>query len=138
MDARDGEGAPAIGVPDYGCSLDESIFSSQFVVTEVPQITNVGFWRRSRGRETSGRGADSRDAHLRAIRDVHGRIMVAMTHNLDIADSWEREGEDPGFFFEQFSPTATRSASMSCSTPGPIDGIRFARHRRPHASRHLH
>ena len=83
--------------------LDDPIFTSQFVVTKVPQITNIGFWRRSRGRETSERGADSRDAHFRAIRDTRGRIMVVMTHNTDIADSWEREGEDPGFFF-QFSP----------------------------------
>ncbi|MDA1095433.1 MAG: heparan-alpha-glucosaminide N-acetyltransferase domain-containing protein, partial [Acidobacteria bacterium] len=83
--------------------LDDPIFSSQFVVTKVPQITNIGFWRRSRGRETSERGADSRDEHFRAIRDARGRIMVVMTHNTDIAESWEREGEDPGFFF-QFSP----------------------------------
>jgi hypothetical protein len=26
-----------------------------------------------------------------------------MTHNTDIANSWEREGEDVGFFY-QFSP----------------------------------
>jgi hypothetical protein len=29
--------------------------------------------------------------------------MVVMTHNTDVADSWEREGEDPQFFY-QFSP----------------------------------
>ena len=29
--------------------------------------------------------------------------MVLMSHNTDVADSWEREGEDPGFF-EQYSP----------------------------------
>ena len=34
----------------------------------------------------------------------NGRIMVLMTHNTDVADSWEREGEDPGFFY-QFSPS---------------------------------
>ena len=83
--------------------MSDPIFSGQFVVTEIPQITNIGFWRRSHGRETSERGADSRDAHFRAIRDARGRIMVVMTHNTDIADSWEREGEDPGFFY-QFSP----------------------------------
>ena len=94
---------PPSEYPITDVPLDDPIFSSQFVVTEVPQITNIGFWRRSRGRETSERGADSRDAHFRAIRDAHGRIMVAMTHNTDIADSWEREGEDPGFFY-QFSP----------------------------------
>jgi len=30
-------------------------------------------------------------------------LMVAMTHNTDIQDAWEREGEDPQFF-ERFSP----------------------------------
>ena len=30
--------------------------------------------------------------------------MVLMTHNTDVADSWEREGEDPAFF-RQFSPS---------------------------------
>ena len=63
---------------------------------------------RHRGRNTSERGEDSREAHLRAIRDHYGRIMVLMTHNTDVADSWEREGEDPGFFY-QFSPKRLRS-----------------------------
>ena len=29
--------------------------------------------------------------------------MVFMTHNTDISDAWEREGEDPNFFYS-FSP----------------------------------
>jgi hypothetical protein len=29
--------------------------------------------------------------------------MVVMTHNTDISDAWEREAEDPQFFFS-FSP----------------------------------
>jgi hypothetical protein len=29
--------------------------------------------------------------------------MVVMTHNNDIADSWEREGDDPAYF-QRFSP----------------------------------
>jgi hypothetical protein len=94
---------PPAEYPIEDVPLSDPIFSSQFVVTEVPQITNIGFWRRTGGRETSERGADSREAHFRAIRYQHGRIMVAMTHNTDVADSWEREGEDAGFFY-QFSP----------------------------------
>jgi hypothetical protein len=94
---------PPAEFPIEDVPMTDPIFTSQFVVTAVPQITNIGFWRRSRGRETSERGDDSRDAHFRAIRDDHGRIMVVMTHNTDVADSWEREGEDPGFFY-QFSP----------------------------------
>jgi hypothetical protein len=84
-------------------SLDDPIFRSQFIVTKVPQITNIRFWRSYRGQETRERFEDSEAAHLRAIRDPKGRIMVVMTYNTDVADSWEREGEDPGFFY-QFSP----------------------------------
>ena len=82
--------------------LTDAIFHSQFVVQEVPQITNIGFWRRSGGLETRERYEDSPYAEFKAIRDTNGRIMVVMTHNTDIADSWEREGEDPEFFM-QFS-----------------------------------
>ena len=49
------------------------------------------------------RGEESRVPHFRGIRDKNGRIMAVMTHNSDVADSWEREGEDPDFFY-QFSP----------------------------------
>jgi hypothetical protein len=73
-----------------------------FNIWEVPQIANIGFWRRSGG-GTSERGAESATPHFRAILDADGRIMVAMTHNTDIQDAWEREGEDPGFF-ESFAP----------------------------------
>jgi len=89
--------------PIQDVPLDDPIFKSQFIVEKVPQITNIQFWRMTRGRETSERGADSAVPHFRAVRDYHGRIMVVMTHNTDIADSWEREGEDPAFFY-QFSP----------------------------------
>jgi hypothetical protein len=81
----------------------DPIFQSQYIVERVPQITNIGFWRSTRGQDTSERGADSEEPHFRVVRDHHGRIMVVMTHNTDIADSWEREGEDPAFFY-QFSP----------------------------------
>ena len=89
--------------PIQDVPLDDPIFKSQFIVEKVPQITNIQFWRMTRGRETSERGADSAVPHFRAVRDNHGRIMVVMTHNTDIGDSWEREGEDHEFFL-QFSP----------------------------------
>ncbi|HXW05255.1 MAG TPA: DUF4159 domain-containing protein [Vicinamibacterales bacterium] len=82
---------------------DDPIFRSQFHVAAMPQITNIQFWRGVGGTTTSERGADSDESHFRVIRDRAGRIMVVMTHNTDIADSWEREGEDPAFF-RQFSP----------------------------------
>lgn len=46
------------------------------------------------------RGQAAHDMHVRAIFDDQGRIMVIATHNCDNGDSWEREGEDDGFFHE--------------------------------------
>jgi hypothetical protein len=83
--------------------LDDPIFRSQFIVSEMPQVPNLGFWRSSGG-QTSEQGADSAVAVFRAIRDANGRIMVAMTHNTDIADAFEREADDPDYF-ATFSPT---------------------------------
>ena len=70
--------------------------------TTIPQVTSINWWRRSGG-ATSERGSDSPTANFRMIADRQGRIMVLMTHNTDIGDSWEREGEDREFFL-QFSP----------------------------------
>jgi len=89
---------PVIDVP-----LDHPIFRTLSHVTAVPQITSIQFWRRVGGRSTSERGSDSVEAHLRAIADESGRILVVMTHNTDVADAWEREADDPRFF-SQFSP----------------------------------
>ena len=37
--------------------------------------------------------------HTRAIADAHGRVMVFITHTTDVSDSWEREGEEPQYFY---------------------------------------
>ncbi|MDP3716968.1 MAG: DUF4159 domain-containing protein [Acidobacteriota bacterium] len=79
-----------------------AIFRTLFPVAEIPQVPSLNFWRGSGG-ETSEMGIESEKAHMAAITDKRGRIMVLMTHNTDIADSWEREGDDPNFFFH-FSP----------------------------------
>ncbi len=36
--------------------------------------------------------------HLMGLFDEHGRLAAVATHNTDIADGWEREGEDHEFF----------------------------------------
>ena len=81
---------------------DHPIFRMMFEFNRIPQIPSINHWRRSGG-ETSERGPDSDDVHLRGIADARGRLMVLMTHNTDIADAWEREAEDPRFFY-LFSP----------------------------------
>ena len=36
--------------------------------------------------------------HFRGLQDDHGRLVAVATHNTDIADGWEREGDDEEFF----------------------------------------
>lgn len=81
---------------------DHPVRRTMFTVDTVPQVTSINWWRRTGG-DTSERGPDSPTANFRMIADEAGRIMVLMTHNTDIGDSWEREGEDREFFL-QFSP----------------------------------
>jgi hypothetical protein len=81
---------------------DHPIFRTLFQVTKVPQIPSIAHWRRTGG-ETSERGAESAVPQMYGISDAHDRILVLMTHNTDISDAWEREGEDPRFFY-LFSP----------------------------------
>lgn len=83
---------------------DHALMSLSYKLERVPQIPNIGYWRRANG-DTSERGEETRHAGLYAIFDERGRLLVAMTHNTDIADGWEREGESDEFF-AQFSPHA--------------------------------
>jgi hypothetical protein len=69
------------------------------VLKQVPSIFAWG----GPGSDPRERGSDSPHADFRAIADDHGRVMVAMTHNTDIGDSMEREGDDPQYF-AAFSP----------------------------------
>ena len=83
-------------------TVDHPVFRTMFPLTAIPQIPSIQHWRVSGG-GTSERGADSEEVDLRGIEDKRGRLMVLMTHNTDISDAWEREAEDPRFFYE-FSP----------------------------------
>jgi uncharacterized protein DUF4159 len=78
------------------------LWRTVFEVAKLPQIPSISHWRRSGG-GTSERGLETAVPDIKAIYDRQGRIMILMTHDTDISDSWEREGEDPQFFYE-FSP----------------------------------
>ncbi len=84
---------------------DHPIMDGLYNLRQLPQVPSIQFWRRSGGQETSERGMDSAIPHLRGILDNHGRVMVLMTHNTDIADGWERENEEYEYF-HRFSPDA--------------------------------
>jgi hypothetical protein len=88
--------------PIEDISAADDIMREMFDLEKVPQITNVTFWLKNNGK-TSERDEDSAQVHLRAIRDHHRRIMVLMTHNTDVGDSFERERESTEYS-RLFSP----------------------------------
>ena len=98
-----GKALPPADYPIEDVALSDPIFHSQFSVAKIPQIPRYPFWASTGRKETSEFGEATRDPHFRGIRDKQGRLIIVMTHNTDIADSWEREAEEPGYFYA-FSP----------------------------------
>jgi hypothetical protein len=88
---------PIVDIP-----LDHQIMHTLYDVKYIEQVSSIQFWYRNSG-STSERGSDSPHVNFRGIPDEHGRLMVVMTHNTDISDTWEREGENREYF-ERFSP----------------------------------
>jgi hypothetical protein len=88
--------------PIFDIPSSHPILRTLYQVKQVPQVAHINFWRYSGG-STSERGSDSADVHFRGIQDARQRLMVIMTHNTDIADTWEREGANQDFF-NLFSP----------------------------------
>jgi hypothetical protein len=95
---------PPAEFPIFDIPPTHAIMRTLYDVREIPQVPSIQFWRGSGASETSERGSDSAEVHFRGIQDSHGRLMVLMSHNTDIADTWEREGEEPRSFFDTFSP----------------------------------
>jgi len=89
---------PSNEYPIQDLALNHPLFRTLFEVERVPQVPSINFWAGSGGR-TSERGADSAQPHARAILDHGDRILVLMTHNTDLGDSWEREADDPEYFY---------------------------------------
>jgi hypothetical protein len=88
---------PLIDIP-----ATHPVMRMMYDVKEIPQVPSMNHWYRSGG-QTSENGRDSATVYFKGIHNAHGQLMVVMTHNTDIADSWEREG-DNAEFFDLFSP----------------------------------
>ena len=87
---------PASEYPIIDVPMNHSIFHTLFDSKRFPQIPSIG-WVNSG--TTSERGADSATANARAVVDTKGRIIVFISHNSDFGDSYERESDDPTYFY---------------------------------------
>lgn len=83
---------PILDIP-----LSHEVFRIVFELDEVPQVPSLDYWEATG--ETHER-PDATEPHVRGIFDRRGRLMVVMTHNTDLGDGWEREGENHEYFRE--------------------------------------
>lgn len=82
---------------------EHPLMHSLYDIKHFLQVSSIQFWSMSGGSVTE-RGSDSVPVHYRGIQDASGRLIVLMTHNTDVADTWEREGENAEYF-DRFSPS---------------------------------
>jgi Domain of unknown function (DUF4159) len=99
---------PSASYPMVDLPRDHPIFHQVLDASSVPQIPGIGYWD-GRNR-TWERSASEAVAHIRAINDDRGRVMVLLTHDTDFGDAYEREAENPEYF-------------MKFSVPGYAFGI---------------
>jgi hypothetical protein len=85
--------------PIFDVPLNHSILHTLFDSNRIPQIPAIG--NAGRNGRTDERWYDPTDdvAYMRAVADDKGRIMVLMTHNTDFGDAYERESDDPTYFY---------------------------------------
>ena len=88
--------------PIFDLPISHPVMHAMYDVKDFLQVSAISFWYRSGG-SVSERGADSAEVHYRGIQDSRGRLMMLATHNTDVADTWEREGESQEYF-NLFSP----------------------------------
>jgi Domain of unknown function (DUF4159) len=90
---------PESGYPIFDVPLNHSLLHTLFDVKRIPQIPSIGnSYRYGRTDERWNDPTDDK-AYARAIADEKGRIMVLITHNTDFGDAYEREADDPTYFY---------------------------------------
>jgi hypothetical protein len=82
-------GAPIVDLP-----LDYPMFSVVYRVDPLPQIPSMNSWLRSG--QSSEIGPST--VHYYGVFDEHNRLVVLVSMNSDVSDSWEREGDSPDYF----------------------------------------
>ena len=73
---------------------DHPLFSTVYRVDPPPQIPSLGSWLRSGQNSEIGPAA----VHYYGVFDSRDRLVVLVSMNSDVSDSWEREGDNLAYF----------------------------------------
>ena len=100
-------------------SLDHKIFHMVYDLAKLPQVPSIRAWQRGMTYEDWHGPFERGDTtpHFWGYLDDEHRLMALFCHNNDVADGWEREGEDIEYFQEY---------SLKCSYPFGINIITYA------------
>jgi hypothetical protein len=82
-------GAQIVDLP-----VEHPMFSILYRVNPLPQIPSLGSWQRTRQDSEIGPST----VHYYGVFDDHDRLVVLVSMNSDVSDSWEREGDNPDYF----------------------------------------
>ena len=74
--------------------VDHPLFSTVYRLNPLPQIPSLNSWLRTG--ENSEIGPST--VHYYGVFDDHERLVVLVSMNSDVSDSWEREGDNPAYF----------------------------------------
>jgi hypothetical protein len=74
--------------------VEHPIFSTVYRVDPLPQIPSLGSWARTGQNSEIGPST----VHYYGVFDNRGRLVVLVSMNSDVSDSWEREGDNQAYF----------------------------------------
>ena len=84
-------------------TIDHPIFRTVYQLNTLPQVPSIFAWQRGDLVERwHGSFEGDESPHFQAWFDDNGRMVALFCHNNDIADGWEREGENREYF-ERYS-----------------------------------
>jgi hypothetical protein len=78
--------------------LSHPLFNIVYQLTEKPQVPSIRAWRMGLSIEPWHGDMTDPAPHFRGLFDRKGRLVVLFCHNTDLADGWEREGENVEYF----------------------------------------
>ena len=90
------------GVTPVDLPLSHPIFHMVYRLQEKPQVPSINAWNQGLKIEPWHGDMSDPAPHFLAYHDANGKVMILLCHNNDLADGWEREGENQEYF-KQFS-----------------------------------